>query len=201
MTRFLISAGATREPIDAVRFVGNRSSGKLGVALADAVREAGHEATLVMAACEVPVPSGAERVETTQQLLEALMAEWPTHDVLIMAAAVADFRPVKTTTGKLKRGDQLTIELEPTVDVLATLCEMKRPDQAVVGFKLEDDITRAREKFEQLDLDLLVFNPLDTMGAPGIDATLIDREGETGLGAMEKGTFARVLVRRACSLK
>ncbi|MEM6312493.1 MAG: phosphopantothenoylcysteine decarboxylase [Planctomycetota bacterium] len=200
--RVLISGGATREPIDAVRFVGNRSSGRLGVALFEAAGAAGHEATLVMAAAEVAVPASAVRVETTDELLSALTGAWPTCDVLIMAAAVADFRPVRRVAAKLRRTlGNVTLEMEPTVDVLGRLCEMKRPDQRVVGFKLEDDIARAREKFDALDLDLLVFNPLATMGASGIEATLIDRAGESSLGVMSKEAFAGVLVARACSLK
>src|SRR5690606_7947661 len=98
--------GSTREPIDAVRFLGNRSSGRMGLALAEAARAAGLEVTLILGVASVPPPAGVRviRVETTDEMKTALDAEWPGHDVLVMAAAVADFRPRTVSPHKLRRG-------------------------------------------------------------------------------------------------
>ena len=128
----LITAGPTREPIDAVRFLSNRSSGRLGLALARAGLEAGHEVTLLLGPVEAPaVPEGVvtHRFETTREL-EALLGEHvPRCDALIMAAAVADYRPVRAREGKLAREGEgrVTLELEPTPDLIAQAAKTKRP--------------------------------------------------------------------------
>src|SRR5205085_3990700 len=137
--RLLLTAGPTREPIDAVRYISNRSSGKMGGSIAAAALRAGHAVTLILGPLTAPMPSGARRVdvESSADMERAVLAEFPSHDVLIMAAAVADYRPRHYTTGKLPRHDTLTLELEATPDIVAAASAMKRPDQRTVGFSLE----------------------------------------------------------------
>jgi phosphopantothenoylcysteine decarboxylase/phosphopantothenate--cysteine ligase len=200
--RLLITAGPTQEPIDAVRFIGNRSSGRLGVSLADHAAAAGWETTLLLG----PTPNAPSdsrvrtvRFRTTAQLGALLDEHFPSCDVLVMAAAVADYRPI-TKEGfadqKLRRTDQkLVIELEPTPDLLAACGKRKRPDQLVVGFALEPRerlIESATSKLERKNLDLVVANPLETMDSETIEATVLRRDGtrvETG-GKITKGAFA-----------
>ena len=169
--KLLITAGSTREPIDAVRFIGNRSSGRMGVAIAEAAREAGHDVTLILGVATAPPPGGVRvvGVETTRQMHDAVAHEWPAHDLLIMNAAVADYRPKGAAEGKLRRAGGLVLELEPTEDILASAARGKRAEQRVVGFSLDvDDAAsreRARAKLAAKGLDLIVFNPLATMDA------------------------------------
>src|SRR5438552_8562484 len=148
--RILITAGPTYEPIDPVRFIGNRSSGKMGAALAEAAQRAGHEVTLILGPVTAPMPPGVRRIDvmSSREMHDAVMREFPNHDLLIMAAAVADFRPKKVLTEKVPRGGALTLELEPTEDIAAAACAIRRPDQRVIGFSLVEpgDIERTREK-------------------------------------------------------
>ena len=183
--RLLITAGPTHEPIDAVRYIGNRSSGRLGVALADAAAQKLWQVTLLLG----PVPLAPqdsrvrlERFRTTAELQSLLARHWPQSDALVMAAAVADYRPVSASPGaKIKReSSNLTIELEPTPDLLAACTTNKRPDQFVVGFALEprDRLEdSARAKLARKNLDLIVANPLETMDSPDIHATLFAADG------------------------
>lgn len=206
MTRLLLTAGSTREPIDAVRFIGNRSSGRMGLAIADAARAAGLDVTLILGVAQVnpPTPHAGLRilhVETTDEMKAALDAEWPNHDVLIMAAAVADFRPKTVADHKIRRGKALTLDLEPTADLLASAAAARRPGQRVIGFSLDDDTPearcRARGKLERKNLDLLIFNPIPTMDAPDISAELFHRDGRHEvLGAMSKQAFAARLIEK-----
>jgi phosphopantothenoylcysteine decarboxylase/phosphopantothenate--cysteine ligase len=163
--RVLVTAGGTREPIDAVRFVGNRSSGRMGVALAEEAARRGAQVTVVAANVSLERPGGVRYVdvETAAELEEAVRAEFPDSDVLLMAAAVADFRPTEATEEKISKAGRagLTVELEPTADVLATLAEERRPDQTVVGFAAETGqggIDRARGKLDRKRLDAVVLN-------------------------------------------
>ena len=199
--RVLITAGGTREPIDAVRYIGNRSSGRMGAAIAMAALEAGHAVTVIagQVSVEFPVEARWIGVETTRDMHEAVLAEWPTHDAIVMAAAVADYRPTIVATGKLRRGDGLTLELEPTEDILAAVGRAKRSDQIVVGFSLDENTDaardRARDKLVKKGCDLLVFNPLATMDASDIAATLYWRDGRSRVIELsDKAAFARELV-------
>ena len=201
--RLLITAGPTREPIDAVRYLANRSSGKLGSALAEAGRVAGWEVTLLLGPACVEPPAGGgvrvERYESTADLAGLLDVHFERCDVLVMAAAVADYRPIDTSEGKLPRaGERRVIELEPTPDLVAECAARKRPDQRVIGFALESPERlkdRAAEKLSRKRLDAIVANPLGTMGGDGIDATVMTAGGETcSPGAMAKEEFARWLV-------
>jgi phosphopantothenoylcysteine decarboxylase/phosphopantothenate--cysteine ligase len=181
----VVSAGGTREPIDAVRVIANRSSGKQGYALVEEALARGASVTLVTTA-ELPAPSGAvvERVETAAQMQEALERLASRADVIVMAAAVADFRPVAPADGKIKKGDGVPqIVLEPTPDILAGLGARKRPGQVLVGFAAEtsDLLANAAGKLERKNLDLIVANDV---GAPGVGfqhdtnaVTILRRDG------------------------
>ena len=167
--RILVSAGGTREPLDPVRFLGNRSSGKQGVALATAARDRGATVTLLAAHIEVPVPDGIDvvRVESTEQLAQAAHAFAEDADVVIMAAAVADYRPASVAQEKIKKdstGDTMTLELVRNPDILASLAATRREDQIVVGFAAEtagdtaELLRTGREKLERKGCDFLVLN-------------------------------------------
>jgi phosphopantothenoylcysteine decarboxylase/phosphopantothenate--cysteine ligase len=165
----LITAGGTREPIDPVRFVGNRSSGKQGHALADEAAARGAKVTLVTTA-GLPVTAQADvvRVETAAQMEDAVRAAAPGADVVVMAAAVADFRPVQTADRKIKKaGGVPEIVLEPTPDILAGLGAHKPPGQTLVGFAAETDDLRqnAARKLADKRADLLVANDVTAPGA------------------------------------
>ncbi|MCU1494754.1 MAG: phosphopantothenoylcysteine decarboxylase/phosphopantothenate--cysteine ligase [Acidimicrobiaceae bacterium] len=158
----VVSAGGTREPIDPVRYIANRSSGRQGHALAEVAAERGATVVLVTASgLEAPRGVTVVRVETAAELAEAVLSRSEGADVIVMAAAVADFRPVRAATSKLAKRDGIPeIELEPTVDVLAELGKRRRPGQVIVGFAAETDdaLARAREKLVLKGADLLVVN-------------------------------------------
>ena len=161
--RVLVSAGGTREPLDAVRFFGNRSSGRMGVALADEAHRRGAEVTLLAANLAVPPPQGVTVVETrTAADLEREALARSGSDVIVMAAAVADYRPAAPLGEKRpKDGETWRIELEPTTDVLAELGRSRTPGQVLVGFAADGaraGLERAREKLETKNADLVVFN-------------------------------------------
>ncbi len=163
--RVLISAGGTREPLDAVRYVGNRSSGRMGVALAEEARARGAEVTLLAANLTVPAPEGVEVVETpTAADLEREALGRADADVIVMAAAVADYRAREpSATKRRKDGSPWTVELEPTVDVLAEIGSTRRPGQVIVGFAADEGaagLERAREKRRAKNADLFVFNDI-----------------------------------------
>lgn len=203
--RVLITAGPTREPIDAVRYIGNRSSGQMGAALAQASVRAGHAATLILGPITAPMPSGVRRVdvETAAQMHDAVLREFPSHDLLIMAAAVADYRPKHVLTGKLAREGTLTIECEATEDILAAAGRMKRADQRTVGFSLETrgNLDRSREKLVRKKVDLIVYNPTDTMNSATIESVLLWPDGRTEtLPSRAKADFADILLARAVAL-
>ena len=167
--KVLVTAGGTREPIDPVRFIGNRSSGKQGHAIAEEAAARGADVTLVTTT-DLSVPAGIERVrvDTAAELHKAVVAVAPACDVVVMAAAVADFTPVDVAPDKLKKRDGVpVVELTPTVDVLAALGEVKPPGQVLVGFAAEtaDVVANAREKLERKGADLLVANDVS---APGV---------------------------------
>ena len=181
----LITAGPTHEPIDAVRYVANRSSGRMGVALAEAARDGGWTVTLLLGPVALEPPAGVRtvRFESTADLAELLEQHFATCDVLIMAAAVADYRPYGSREGKLPRaGERFVLELEPTPDLVASCAARKRADQRIIGFALEEPAAleqRAQEKLRSKGLDAIVANPLSTMGAKEVSATLFTANGET----------------------
>jgi phosphopantothenoylcysteine decarboxylase / phosphopantothenate---cysteine ligase len=165
--RVLVTAGGTREPIDSVRFIGNSSSGRMGLALAQAACARGADVTVVAANISLPRPAGVGWLEvgTAADLKAACEREFPTCDVLLMAAAVADFRPIVAEAGKLKKAgrEHLRLELEATADVLSGLAAQRRPSQLLVGFAAEhgqDAVAYGREKLRAKGLDALVVNDI-----------------------------------------
>jgi phosphopantothenoylcysteine decarboxylase/phosphopantothenate--cysteine ligase len=165
--RVLVSAGGTREPIDSVRYVGNRSSGRMGLALAHEAARRGADVTLVRANVSLPIPAGVRSiaVETATELANALKAEFEAADVLVMAAAPADFRPATPDAGKISKlgRERLVLELEPTTDILAALAAARRPGQTLVGFAAEHGggaVERGRAKLVRKGLDAVVVNDI-----------------------------------------
>ena len=165
--RVLVSAGGTREPIDSVRYVGNRSSGRMGLALAHEAARRGADVTLVRANVSLPIPAGVRSiaVETAAELENALKAEFEAADVLVMAAAPADFRPATPDAGKISKlgREGLVLELEPTTDILAALAAARRPGQTLVGFAAEHGegaVERGRAKLVRKGLDAVVVNDI-----------------------------------------
>ena len=169
--RVLLTAGGTREPIDAVRYVGNRSSGRMGMALAEAAAGRGADVTFVGANVSVPRAGRSEYVdvETAAELETAVRARFHEADVLLMAAAVADFRPSRAEAAKIARAGRegLSVRLEPTPDILAGLAAERRPGQTLVGFAAEHGagaVARAREKLERKGVDAIVVNDVSQPG-------------------------------------
>ena len=165
----LVSAGGTREPLDCVRYIGNRSSGRMGVALAQEARSRGAEVTLLAANLAIPVPAGMDVVETpTAADLEREALARARSDVVLMAAAVADYRPSAPRASKRhKDGAPWSIELDPTPDVLAAIGTARRPGQVIVGFAADEGdagLERARSKRETKGADLFVFNDISRAG-------------------------------------
>ena len=165
--RVLVTAGGTREPIDSVRYVGNRSSGRMGLALAAEAARRGAEVTLVAANVGLPAPAGVQVVEvqTAGELLEAASDAFGESHVLLMAAAVADFRPGEAVADKISKSgrDGLALALEPTEDVLAALSAARAPGQTLIGFAAEHGegaVERGRAKLERKGLDAVVVNDI-----------------------------------------
>ncbi|OJV57527.1 MAG: phosphopantothenoylcysteine decarboxylase [Cellulomonas sp. 73-145] len=190
--RVVVSAGGTREPIDPVRFIGNRSSGRQGIELARAAHERGAQVTLVAANVTLPVPPGVHvvAVESGEQLRDAVRSAAKDADVVVMAAAVADFRPVRTATAKIKKQPGVgptPIELVETVDILAELVRRSpREGQVVVGFAAEtgdeagDVLEHGRRKAIRKGADLLVVNAVGADRGFGVEhneVTVLDRAG------------------------
>ena len=188
--KVVITAGGTREPLDPVRFLTNPSTGKMGVALAEAARDLGAQVVLVHAPLQVPVPYGvrSHSVMTAQEMFEAVMAEVDDADVFIAAAAVADFRPTQQATEKIKKEGQegLILHLERTPDILDTVGKRRKATgrpRVLVGFAAETTnlLAAAREKLERKNLDLIVANDVRARDAGFAADTnrvvIIDREG------------------------
>ena len=177
----LVTAGGTREPIDAVRFVGNRSSGRMGLALAAEAQRRGAKVTVVAANVSIPRPPGIEYVDvqTAAELADACASRFQACDVLLMAAAVADYRPASPHAGKLKKdatGETLKLDLTRTEDVLSGLAARKRPGQLVVGFAAEHGaaaLDHGREKLARKALDAIVVNDV---GGEGVGFESPDNE-------------------------
>lgn len=203
--RILVTAGPTHEPIDQVRYLANRSSGALGAAIADAAAEAGCRVTLLLGPCAAQAQRAEVRVvrfETTADLERLLDEHFPSCDVLVMAAAVADYRPTpgSARSGKLERTDKgLVLELESTPDLVKRCAAGKCADQRVIAFALEEPAQlaqRAQAKMRRKGVDAIVANPLQTMGDPGITATVYTATGQAlSPGNMPKRDFAAWLVR------
>jgi phosphopantothenoylcysteine decarboxylase/phosphopantothenate--cysteine ligase len=202
--RVLVTAGGTREPIDPVRFVGNRSSGRMGIALAAAACGRGADVTLIAANVSLDVPPGVERIDvaTAQELAEATRMAFADSHVLLMAAAPADFRPATVAEGKLTReGEGFELRLEPTEDILAGLAASRRADQTLVGFAAEHGpggIERAREKLARKGADLIALNDVSDARIgfeSGQNAvTLVTAAGEREIPIASKEAVAEAIL-------
>lgn len=197
--KILVTAGPTREELDPVRVVTNRSSGRMGFALAAAAYRRGAEVTLVTGPTQLPPPFGVTvvRVETTGQMHGAVAGALPGADVLVMAAAPADYAPAERVAAKRTRAEgPVTVTLEPTTDILVDTVGHRKAGGVAVGFALEsgDGLERAREKLERKALDLIVLNIAGEPGAgfevPTNRVTLVGRDGETALPLLPKSEVA-----------
>jgi phosphopantothenoylcysteine decarboxylase/phosphopantothenate--cysteine ligase len=211
--KVLVSAGGTREPIDSVRFIGNRSSGRMGIALAAAAARRGAEVTLVAANVSLPEPSGVRRidVETTGEMAEALGREFDATDALVMAAAPADFRAAERTEGKISRKGEVDLRLEQTEDILAGLAARRRPEQTLIGFAAETPETkeggveRARAKLERKGADAIVFNDVSN-AAIGFDSdhnevTIVEAGGDHHVEFASKDEVAEAICDRIDAIR
>jgi phosphopantothenoylcysteine decarboxylase/phosphopantothenate--cysteine ligase len=203
--RVLVTAGGTREPIDSVRYVGNRSSGRMGFALADECTRRGASVTVV--AANVALPRNDEvtyiDVQTAAELEAACRTEFPLADVLLMAAAVADFRPAAAAEDKIKKEgrDGLALELEPTTDVLAALSSDRREGQILIGFAAEHGdvaVENGRGKLERKGLDAVVVNDISQPGI-GFDTThnevtIVTPTGDRAVPRASKAAVAGAIV-------
>ncbi|MCP4092151.1 MAG: phosphopantothenoylcysteine decarboxylase [Planctomycetes bacterium] len=201
MARYLITAGPTRESIDPVRFLSNRSSGRMGYAIASALLELGHQVELVSGPVNIEPPTGANttQVESALEMLAAAEQLWGQCDGIFGVAAVADYRPANTSAEKLKRqADTLfSLQLEPNPDILATLAA-KKDQRLAVGFALESDPSHneAKRKLVAKNLDFVALNGISAQGAVQSAITLLDgADGIWQLGPAEKSELARELVR------
>jgi phosphopantothenoylcysteine decarboxylase / phosphopantothenate---cysteine ligase len=204
--RVLVTAGGTREPIDAVRFVGNRSSGRMGFALAEEAARRGADVTVVAANVSLPRRAGITYVDvlTAADLAAACEERFDATDLLLMAAAVADYRPDVPHAGKLKKdatGEELALRLVRTTDVLATLASRRRPGQLLVGFAAEHGdgaVASAREKLERKGLDAVVVNDVSMPGiafdAPDNEVTVVTGDSELHVPRASKGEVATAIL-------
>lgn len=209
--RVLVTAGPTRETVDPVRFITNRSSGKMGYAIAEAARQRGAEVTLVTGPVNLAAPAGIQTVpvQSTEDLLAAMLRLCPDQDIVIQAAAPADYKPEAAAPQKLKKqGDgRLTLHMVPTPDVARAVGQQKKPGQTLVGFAAETEklTDHAQAKLESKNLDMIVANDVTKPGA-GFDvdtniAELITREDRRELPIMTKRALADAILTRVMELR
>ncbi len=196
--RVLITAGPTREPIDPVRFISNRSSGRMGLALAEVAYDRGHDVQLVLGPVAVQPPPSVDvyAVETTDEMLHAVLEFLPSCDAIICAAAVCDYRPATQSVRKLKRGEMTTLELIENPDIAANV-GARRHDKPFAIFALEttDGLEHAHRKLESKNADWCVLNTPAAIGAEGAEFLLVARDGTTtDLGTVDKSVLARCLL-------
>lgn len=200
--KILVTAGGTREPIDPVRFIGNRSSGKQGYAIAQAAVVRGAQVQLIAANCQLPDIVGVEitHVETTSDMAQVLSTKFSDCDALIMCAAIADAKPVRQSSEKIKKDELESIELEPTPDLLATMSARKKASQVLVGFAAETQahLENASKKLLGKNVDLLYVNDVSGGAIFGSDmtrGTIISKDGgEIVVSEGSKDTLANVLL-------
>jgi phosphopantothenoylcysteine decarboxylase / phosphopantothenate---cysteine ligase len=211
--RVLVTAGGTREPIDSVRYVGNRSSGRMGFALAEQAARRGASVTVIAANVALPAPTGVAvvPVETAAELADACAETFPACDVLLMAAAVADFRPASARAGKLKKldaGEAFELRLERTEDVLSALAAERRPGQTLVGFAAEAGdgaLAYGRDKLRRKGLDLVVVNDVSRAGigfdSPDNEVWILSERDEQHVPVTSKAAVAAAVLEAALSLR
>ncbi|MCL5292646.1 MAG: bifunctional phosphopantothenoylcysteine decarboxylase/phosphopantothenate--cysteine ligase CoaBC [Actinobacteria bacterium] len=204
--RIVVTAGGTREPIDPVRFFGNRSSGLMGFEVAREVLKRGGEVTLVTGPSSLLPPQGADvvRVTTASEMLEAVLNLFDDADVIVMTAAVTDYRPRERAERKIKKEERakLAVELEPTPDILKEL-SIRKKDQVIIGFAAETEnvVQNARKKVADKKLDLIVANDISRegvgFGSDKLDAVILTPDGAVlELGIVEKKEVARIIAER-----
>jgi phosphopantothenoylcysteine decarboxylase/phosphopantothenate--cysteine ligase len=201
--RVVVSAGGTREPLDAVRFLGNRSSGRMGVAVAAEARRRGADVTLLAANLQVDPPAGVEVVEapTASDLRREALARGDA-DVVVMAAAVADYRPAEPIEGKRPKDTGFwSVDLVPTPDIVKALGAARTPGQLLVAFGAEtgaDGLARKRAMLDEKNVDLVVYNDVsrDDVGFDAVDneVTLIARDGERPVARASKAVVAAAIL-------
>lgn len=205
----IVTAGPCREPIDPVRFISNRSSGKMGYAIAESARELGAEVTLVSGPSWLKDPFGINtlRVETTEEMFETVREHYEECDILIMAAAPADYKPEVPSGTKIKKNTaNLSLSLEPTIDILKALQENKKRGRIVVGFALETDhaLENAEKKLKAKGLDLVVLNSMEK-GTPfdsdSNEVILLHRDGsKEEISRMDKKSLAVQLMQKLAGI-
>ena len=208
--KILISAGPTREFIDPVRFISNPSSGKMGIAVAEAALRNGHEVTLVLGPVFLPLPDDAHCINVVSglEMEDAVVSNFPNCDVLIMTAAVGDYRPVKKYSEKLhKTSDKITIEFEKNPDILKEIKKIKT-NQIVVGFAAETEnmVESGSRKLKEKNLDFIIANKVGTkksgFGSEKLDAIAIFKNGKKeDLGCCDKKEVAEYIIDKIQNLK
>jgi len=208
--KVLITAGATRERLDPVRFLSNDSSGKMGFALAEAARDRGADVTAVCGCVSVPVPIGIHtvRIESAMDLYDVMIREAPAHDLVIQAAAVADYRPETVSGEKIKKkaGEKLTLTLVENPDIAAAVGKQKKPGQILIGFAAETErlYENAGDKLKRKNLDMIVANDVTKEGAGfNVDtniASILTVEGVTECPLQSKRELADAILTRAVSM-
>jgi phosphopantothenoylcysteine decarboxylase/phosphopantothenate--cysteine ligase len=205
--RVLVGAGRTEEPLDPVRMLTNRSSGRMGFALAEAARDRGADVTVVAGPVSVEPPHGVTivPVTTAAEMQRALQAAAARADIVLMAAAVADYRPAKVSREKLKRSSgTASLALEPNPDILAGLGAARRPGQVLVGFALETSrgVANARAKLKAKGVDLIALNsPAEGLGGDTNRVTLVEAARATALPRAPKREIAEAILDRAIALR
>ncbi|MDQ7799128.1 MAG: bifunctional phosphopantothenoylcysteine decarboxylase/phosphopantothenate--cysteine ligase CoaBC [Candidatus Edwardsbacteria bacterium] len=203
----IITAGRTEEPWDPVRFISNRSSGKMGMALAEQAARRGAKVTLISGPADVPAPQVFKHitVNTAAQMSQAVLKELPYNRALIMAAAVADYAPKNIASGKLKKtnDDDMTLILKKNPDIIQLAAGRRKAGTVLVGFALETDnlIANARKKLSAKKLDLIVANPAKTLSSENIQAVIIDKKGKAAkFPPMPKSNLAGLILDRTIKL-
>lgn len=193
----LITAGPTVEEIDPVRYISNRSSGRMGIALAEEAAKRGALVTLIHGAINLPLPRNVDAiaVKSAAQMFEEVKLEFPRSRAAIMAAAVADFKPLLKNAEKIKKGQHLTLELTANPDILSWMGENRRK-QFLVGFALENtlDINEARRKLETKKASLIVLNSIEALDSPDSKAVLVGHGFEESLPAQNKNRLAKSII-------
>ncbi|MFW5662896.1 MAG: bifunctional phosphopantothenoylcysteine decarboxylase/phosphopantothenate--cysteine ligase CoaBC [Bacteroidota bacterium] len=209
--KVLITAGPTHEKIDDVRYIGNQSSGKMGFAIANEARQAGADVTIISGPVNLPTPQYVSRVdvESANDMLQAVMARKDSHDIIIMAAAVADFTPEYPKDGKIKKGhsDRMELKLIKTVDILSRICNSRQKGQIIAGFALEaeNELEYGRKKLHEKKCDMIVINssskPDSGFGGDKNTITIITKDGVTKeIPPMSKVNCAKIILSTAAGI-